>query len=207
MAPVPARDLIERGDEAFQAGRYIEAQTAYREAAEARGDDLALRHQAAVSGLLAGARVEARGQALSVIRDAPEAGAGVSGDVARAAQALLDEEGAAPAPSVAEIEGALVEGRWRTAAHLAEVALADGAREIGPIRWAQGRALAALGRGAEGWAALTAAGAMGAADASIWWWLGALASGQGQRTLAREMRQISADLTPGGSPLGSREDR
>ena len=83
----------------------------------------------------------------------------------------------------------------------------DGAREIGPIRWAQGRALAALGRGAEGWAALTAAGAMGAADASVWWWLGALASGQGQRTLAREMRQISADLTPGGSPLGSREDR
>ncbi|MFN3197014.1 MAG: hypothetical protein ACE366_01180 [Bradymonadia bacterium] len=189
-------------DEAFADRRYGEARTGYAKAAKHKPADLALRHRLAVSSLLAEKPAAAQREALSVVAS-DEGGAPASADVARIAQAMRQDKGQAGV-DLAAIEATLEEGRWRTAAHMAGQALSDpklSAATRGRLMWARGRALAALGQGPQAWEALTAAGALGAADASLWWWLSNLAGRTGQRTLARSFSELSVDLMPEGSPL------
>jgi tetratricopeptide (TPR) repeat protein len=193
----PAADA----DAAFQEGRYAAAAAAYIAALGARPDDPGLHHRAAVAAALAGDFVTAEHHAGLALRLDP--GNASAADLTRIAYA--HQRGAAPPASAdrVAVERALRDGRLRTAARLAEAALAAEAAPADRLALLhlRGRALLALGRADEAFAALKAAAALQPPSADLWGELATAARLRGDHDAADALRRIAARIADPAHPL------
>lgn len=193
----PAADA----DAAFHEGRYAAAAAAYIAAITARPDDPGLHHRAAVAAALAGDFVTAEHHAGLALRLDP--GNAAAADLTRIAYA---HQRSATPPASADrvaVERALRDGRLRTAARLAEAALAA---ETAPadrlaLLHLRGRALLALGRADEAFAALKAAAALQPPSADLWGELATAARLRGDHDAADALRRIAARIADPAHPL------